>query len=95
MKQQQISKDLTQWDYGYIEYFKKAMENQPDPDKKSKLFHRIKYNEALRDFHVGPLRHINHLIQIDGKPNLELKEQRCEIYKISLSFRNHSKYASL
>ena len=37
------------------------------------------------------LRQINHLIQIDEKPNLELKEPRWEIYKISISFNFHSK----
>ena len=37
------------------------------------------------------LRQINHLIQIDEKPNLELKEPRWEIYKISISFSFQSK----
>ena len=37
------------------------------------------------------LRQINHLIQIDEKPNIELKEPRWEIYKISISFNFESK----
>ena len=33
-------------------------------------------------------RQINHLIQFDEKPNLEIQEPRWEIYKISISFSN-------
>ena len=83
--------DPAQWDHGYIEYYKKAMAKSTKPNLTKLLSVRIKFYEALRDFYTQSLRHINHLIQIDEKPNLELKEARCEIYKISLSFRAHGK----
>ena len=75
-------------DYSYIEYLHKAMANATDASKVDKmdLFHLIKIQEGLRDYYGSSLRQINHLIQLDAKPNLELKEPRWEIYKISLSF---------
>ena len=75
-------------DYSYIEYLHKAMANATDASKEEKmdLFHLIKWHEGFRDYHSSSLRQINHLIQLDEKPNLELKEPRWEIYKISLSF---------
>ena len=79
------------WNYEFIEYYKKAMANSTIPDITNQLFHKIKYHGAFRDHFTPSLRHINHLIQIDGKPNLELTEPRCEIYKISLSFPPQSK----
>ena len=65
------------------------MATTTDPDDRNHFIERIKFQEAIRDFYVESLRHINHLVQIDETPNLELKEPRCEIYKISLSFREH------
>ena len=91
LKRKQISKDLAQWDFEYIGHYKKAMAKTTDPDGITKFFHRIKHYEALRDFSIQSLRQINHLVQIDEMPNLDLKEARCEIYKISLSFRTHRK----
>ena len=83
--------DPTQWDFGFIEYYREAIALYKDPDDRSRHLHLIKYCEAQRDFHTPSLRHINHLIQIDEKPNLELREPRCEIYKISLSFQPRRK----
>ena len=83
--------DPAQWNYEYIEYYKKAMANSTDLHIKSELLGRIKHQEAYRDFYTESLRHINHLNHVDKKPNLELKEPRCEIYKISLSFRTQRK----
>ena len=73
-------------DHSYIEYFYKAMANEPSESLKANIFHTIKLHEADRDYHKSSLRQINHLIQLDERPNFELKEPRCEIYKISLSF---------
>ena len=75
-------------DYSYIEYLHKAMANATDASQENKmdLFHLIKAREGFRDYNDSSLRQINHLIQLDEKPNLELKEPRWEIYKISLSF---------
>ena len=91
LKHKQIFKQQDQWEHGYLEYYKKALSYEPDPYERNRLLHRIKHHEALRDFSTPSLRQINHLIQIDEKPNLELKEPRCEIYRISLSFQEHSK----
>ena len=86
MKDNEGGKDPTKRDYGYIEYYHKAMPLYTDPDENSELFHRIKYHEALRDYYTQTVRNIDHLVQIDQKPNRELTEPRCEIYKITLSF---------
>ena len=77
--------DETMVDYGYIEYYRKSWENSTDPEHKKKAFKAMLTHEAKRDFFTISLRQINHLIQI-GPPNFELKEPRCEMYKISLSF---------
>ena len=91
MKHKQKDKHPSERDYDYVEYYQKSMKTCSDPEQKSIWFLRLKYHEALRDYFTQSLRHINHLIQIDEKPNLELTEPRCEIYKISLSFRKHCK----
>ena len=93
LRQEQAKKypDPAQWDYEYIEYYKKAMANSTDLNTKTEFLYCVKHQEAYRDFYTESLRHINHLYQIDEMPNLELKEPRCEIYKISLSFRAQRK----
>ena len=73
-------------DHSYIDYFRKAYEKEDNPHHKNRLFNQLRLAESKRDFHTGSLRQINNLIQI-GPPNLELKEARCEIYKISISFQ--------
>ena len=91
LKQKQIKNvpDPTQWDFEFIEYYHKAFALFTDPDKKSQVLGHIKCHEAQRDYTTPSLRNINHLVQIDEKPNQELKEPRCEIYKISISFKPH------
>ena len=74
-------------DYSYIEYFRKAMMNETDPCKKEDTLQLVKFYEAERDYYTPSLRQINHLIQIDEKPNLELMEPKWELYKISISFQ--------
>lgn len=83
-QRKQLSSDPGTVDFGYIEFFRKAMMNQSNSDRKLDLKYQILLNEVLRDFHKGSLWQIKHLIHIDGKPNLELVEPRWEIYKISL-----------
>ena len=82
--------DPAERDYGYIEYFRKSVEshlkNPSDAYSLGGLIEFIHYNEAERDYYNPSLRQINHLIQIDQKPNLELMEPKWELYKISLSF---------
>ena len=78
-------------DYSYIDLFQKAYEEEERPMKKMKLLHELRASEAKRDFFTGSIRQIQHLIQLDPTPNLELKEVRCEIYKISVSFESARK----
>ena len=42
--------------------------------------------EALKDFYTPSMKHIKPLIQLDDKPDSNIKEARWDIYKISLSF---------
>ena len=72
-------------DFSYIDFLRKAYENETQHDRKMLLLHRLRGTEAFRDFWTGSLRSVHHLIQI-GSPNIKLKEARCEIYKISISF---------
>ena len=72
-------------DYSYIEYYRKSADKRSDFSLRLGQLHQVKYCEVERDYFTGSLRQINHLIQIDEKPNLELKEPQWEIYKISIS----------
>ena len=75
-------------DYAFIEYFRKSLENGTEEWSFRKiLFERIKFLESERDYFIGSLKPINHLIQIDEEPNLELMEPKWELYKISISFK--------
>ena len=78
--------DPAERDYGYIEYLRKSLENSPDPSLEVGLIQLIKSNEGRRDYYTPSLKQINHLIQIDQKPDLELLEPKWELYKISISF---------
>ena len=86
LSQRQAKIHWTNKDYTYVDFLKKAYENATDPEKKRDKLHALRMSEALRDFHTGSLKPINNLIQFDSKPNLDLKEVRVEIYKISVSF---------
>ena len=79
-------------DYSYIDFLLKAYENEIRPALKIGLLHVLRENEAIRDFHTGSIRQINHLIQFDSKPNLKFKGARQEIYKISVSFEPKCKF---
>ena len=74
-------------DYGYIEYFRKSMLNDMDPFTKECMAKLIKVHEGRRDYFTESLRQIDHLIQIDEKPNVQLTEPEWELYKISISFQ--------
>ena len=73
-------------DFTYIDLYRKSFEYETDPEKKTRLLYTLRAAEARRDFFIGSLKPINHLIQFDQKPNLNLKEVQSEIYKISVSF---------
>ena len=98
MIRKQIDVDNTETDYGYIAYLRKAMDNtgwdHRDRDltgrglsEKEKRIRQTMFHEGLRDYFTDSLRQINHLIQIDQKPNLELMEPKWELYKVSISFQ--------
>ena len=74
-------------DYGYIEYYRRALANTTNAEKGIRYSYKILNGEALKDYHSISLRQINHLVQIDETPNLKLKEPRWELYKISLSLQ--------
>ena len=76
-------------DYSYIDLLRKAYENETVKDPLD--LHQIRDAEARRDFWTGSIREINHLIQVT-MPNIQLKDARCEIYKISVSFDSSSKF---
>ena len=84
------SKDYVDRDYGYVAYLRKAadytIENECR-DQKERRNLNAKYHEGLRDYFSASLRQINHLIQIDKNPNIELMEPKWELYKISVSFK--------
>lgn len=91
LAQKQMKLPWSEKDYSYIDFYRKAYENETQPSEKSRSLYTLQESEARRDFYAGSIRQINHLIQFDPKPNLELNEPRCEIYKISVSFRAESK----
>ena len=79
-------------DYSYIEYLRKSMvackfDSTPsDVRQKEGFMNLIRFHETKRDYFTVSLRQVNHLIQIDEKPNLEIMEPKWELYKISISF---------
>ena len=74
---------------------RKAYENENDPMEKMSHLHGLRSYEATKDFFMGSIRQINHLIQIDATPNLDLEQAKCEIYKISVSFEPKRKFLIL
>ena len=100
--QKQKGVDFAEIDYGYVAYFRKAMENsQEDGSRdlsnrnlshKEKLTRQTMFNEALRDYFTPSIRQISHLSHIDQQPNLELTEPKWELYKISVSFQTIGKF---
>ena len=87
MADKQLDLNPIERDYSYIEYYMKSMMNTKDPFKKELILQYLKFHEGIRDYCSPSLRQINHLIQIDEKPYLELMEPKWELYKISISFQ--------
>ena len=88
----QDHKDRGKKDYGHIDAFRKSMINETDPRRKEDMLNQLKHYESERDYFTASLRPINHLLQIDQNPNLELAEPRWELYKVSISFEVISKF---
>ena len=87
MADKQLDVNPTERDYAFLDYFRKAMMNDTHPCKKEIRLQMLKFNTGIRDYYIPSLRQIDHLIQIDEKPNLELMEPKWELYKISISFQ--------
>ena len=85
-------------DYGYIEYLHKSVvagnfgPTASDINQKEALLNLIRYHESKRDYFAASLRPVNHLVQIDERPNLELSEPKWELYKVSISFQRIRKF---
>ena len=69
-------------DYSYIEHLRKSAMMVPG----ALISSYIKSHESKRDYFTPSLRQVNHLVQIDEKPNVELMEPKWELYKVSISF---------
>ena len=93
--QKQRFKDPTEIDFGYIEYLRKSMMNETCLTRMEIQFKTVKFHEGLRDYCSPSLKQINHLIQLDQKPNLELKEPKWELYKISISFLREKNWSTM
>ena len=88
----QEHKDPAEIDYGYIDFLRKSLISEPDPRRKQLISNNIKWHESKRDYFTASLRPIQHLIQIDQNPNIELVEPKWELYKVSISFQAISKF---
>ena len=81
------------WDFTYIKYMRIGHDNETDPILKRDRWLNLQYSEAFRDYNTGVIKEIKNLVQLDKKPN-DLKEARCEIYKISISYEYKRKLDS-
>lgn len=88
LDRKQLYTPWSETDYSYIDFYRKSYENLTVKD--ADALHQLRDAEARRDFWTGSVREIHHLIQ-QTPPNIELKEARCEIFKISVSFDSSSK----
>ena len=76
----------TEWDYTFIDYQRKAYENENSNMLfKHNLLMTLRKAEARRDYYNGMIKEIKHLEQFDQTPNIELKEPKWEIYKITIN----------
>ena len=87
-RQDEFSEENTppsQWDYSFVEYYRKAYEFAEDDAVKYSGWIVWRQAEARRDFYTGMIKEIKSLEQFDSKPNLELREPKWEIYKITIT----------
>ena len=73
-------------DYSYIEYFQKAHNHNDDPTMNVTILNALREAKVRRDYYLCSLKQLNHAIQFDVTPNLDIKEARPEIYKITINF---------
>ena len=95
LQQQQDHLPPSEWDWSFLEYHRKAVENESDPERKRGNLHCLLHCEATRDFWKGSIKQINPLIQFDPERNHELKEAKIELYKISVSFTSGGNFENI
>ena len=83
---QQIDIPWVEKDYSYIDYLEKANNYNNDRKKEVAILNALREEKVRRDYHLSSLKQINHAIQFDQTPNLDLKEVRSEIFKITINF---------
>ena len=79
------------WDFSFLEFIRKAVEYEADEKVKLEYLHALRNHEAIHDIWTASIKEINPLIQFCPGPNLELKEAKVELYKISVSFSSRGK----
>ena len=79
------------WDFSFLKFIRKAVEYEADEKVKSEYLHSLRDNEAFHNLCTASIKEIKPLIQFCPRPNLELKEAKVELYKISVSFSTGGK----
>ena len=80
------TKPTSQWDYTFIEYYRKAYENvSENPAYKQFLLMRLRKAEARRDYYTGLIKEFKNFTQLDSIPNHSLKEAKWEVYKVTIA----------
>ena len=76
----------SEWDYTFIDYYKKAYEcaSEEDPQMKQNCLVHLRKAEARRDYYNSYIKEILNLEQF-GTPNTALQEAKCEIYKVTIT----------
>ena len=90
-KQQHSDVPPNRWDFSFLELIRKAVKYETDQEVKSGYLHALRASEANHDLWTASIKEINPLIQFGPGPNLELKEAKVELYKISVSFSTGGK----
>ena len=72
--------------YSFLEFMRRAVENETDQEVKIGYLHALRVREADHDLHTESIKELKPLIQFDQVPNQELKEVKVELYKVSFSF---------
>ena len=90
-KQQQNNVPPNRSDFSFLEFIRRAVEYETDQDRKLSYLPALRLHEARREFWMESIKELSPLVQFDPEPNLELKEAKIELYKISVSFSTKGK----
>ena len=78
----------SQWDYSFVDSYRKVYQSCKDngnEELKHAAWINLRHGEARRDYYTGLLKEFKNFEQLDQMPNYDLKEAKCEIYKLTLS----------